>query len=183
MPMCGAKILWLKKLGAAMMATAAILAAPAHADTKTGNAEITIVQPLSFVIDDNLDFGSIIPSNVAGVVTMAPAGNRTATNGIVLVGTGHKPASFAGQGSNNQRVDVSLGSNSILITGPGAPMRVRTFVIGSTPTAVLSTTVNRFRIAAANGVFNFPVGATLEVGANQAPGSYSGTWSITLNYN
>ena len=181
--MCGAKILRLKKLGAAMMATAVIFAAlPAHADTKTGNAEITIVLPLSFVIDDNLDFGSVIPSNVAGVVTMAPTGNRTATNGIVMVGTGHKPASFAGQGSNNQRVDVSLGSNSILITGPGAPMRVRTFVIGSTPTAILTTTASRFRIAAANGVFNFPIGATLEVGANQAPGSYSGTWSITLNY-
>ena len=164
-----------------MMATAAILAAPAHADTKTGNAEITIVRPLSFVIDDNLDFGSVIPSNVAGVVTMAPTGNRTATNGIVLVGTGHKPASFAGQGGKNQRVDVSFGSNSILITGPGVPMRVYTFVIGSTPTAVLTNKANRFRIAAANGVFNFPVGATLEVGANQAPGSYSGTWSITLN--
>ncbi|WP_397598648.1 DUF4402 domain-containing protein [Sphingorhabdus sp.] len=24
--------------------------------------------------------------------------------------------------------------------------------------------------------------ATLEVGANQAPGVYSGNWSITLNY-
>ena len=181
--MYGTKILQLKKLSAAVMATAAVFTAlPAYADTKTGNAEITIVRPLSFVIDDNLDFGSVVPSNVAGVVTMAPTGNRTATNGIILVGTGHKPASFAGQGVSNQRVDVSLGSNSILITGPGAPMRVRTFVIGSTPTAVLTTTANRFRIAAANGVFNFPVGATLEVGANQAPGSYSGTWSITLNY-
>lgn len=155
---------------------------PAYADTETGNAEITIVRPLSFVIDDNLDFGSLVPSNVAGVVTMAPTGARTATNGIVLVGAGHKPASFAGQGTYNQRVDVSLGSNSIFITGPGAPMRVRTFVIGSTPTAVLTTTPNRFRIAALNGVFNFPIGATLEVGANQAPGFYTGTWSITLNY-
>ena len=61
-------------------------------------------------------------------------------------------------------------------------MRVRTFVIGSTPTAVLTTTPTRFRIAALNGVFNFPIGATLEVGANQAPGFYTGTWSITLNY-
>lgn len=164
----------------ALMATFA--ASPAIADTETGNAEITIVRPLSFVIDDNLDFGSLIPSNVAGIVTMTPTGVRTATNGIVLVGGGHKAASFAGQGTFNQRVDVSLGANSIFITGPGAPMRVRTFVIGSTPTAVLTTTPNRFRIAALNGVFNFPIGATLEVGANQAPGFYRGNWSITLNY-
>jgi hypothetical protein len=161
---------------------AAMSAVPAYADVEQGNAEITIVRPLSFVIDDNLDFGRLIPATVAGVVTMAPNGTRTATNGIVLVGAGHKAASFAGQGTFNQRVDISIGANSIFITGPGAPMRVRTFVIGSTPTAVITTAPSRFRIAAANGIFSFPIGATLEVGANQAAGTYSGTWSITLNY-
>jgi hypothetical protein len=85
-------------------------------------------------------------------------------------------------GVYNQRVQVSLGSNSIFIYGPGARMRVRTFVIGSTPTAVLTTTPTVFRIAGPTGAFRFPVGATLEVGANQVPGTYSGTWTITLNY-
>mgnify|MGYP000524075801 FL=1 len=85
-------------------------------------------------------------------------------------------------GAFNQRVQVSLGSNSIFLTGPGVRMRARTFVIGSTPTAVLTTTPRVFRIAGATGAFRFPVGATLEVGANQAPGTYRGTWTITLNY-
>lgn len=161
---------------------AAFLCSPAYADTKPGNAEITVVRPLSFVIDDNLDFGSLIPGTTAGTVTMDPTGARTATNGIVLVGGGNSPATFSGQGTFNQRVDISLGANSIFINGPGAPMRVRTFVIGSTPTAVLTTAPLRFRIAAANGIFTFPIGATLEVGANQAPGKYTGNWSITLNY-
>lgn len=160
----------------------ALTALPAHAEAVQGEAEVTVVRPLSFVIDDNLDFGSLLPSNVAGTVTLTPAGARTATNGIVLVGTGFKPASFAGRGAFNQRVDVSLGSNSIFITGPGTRMRVSNFVIGSTPTAVLTTAPRRFRIASTTGVFGFPVGATLDVGANQAPGTYSGTWSITLNY-
>lgn len=181
--MCGAKFLRLRKPGAAVVAlVAAMSAVPALADVEPANAEITIVRPLSFVIDDNLDFGRLIPSTVAGVVTMTPTGSRTATNGIVLVGGGHKAASFAGQGTFNQRVDVSLGANSIFITGPGAPMRVRTFVIGSTPTAVITTTPTRFRIGAVNGIFNFPIGATLEVGANQAAGTYTGNWTITLNY-
>jgi Domain of unknown function (DUF4402) len=179
--MSGANFRQLGWLGA-LFCVLASLCAPAQAETEPASAEITIVRPLSFVIDDNLDFGTLIPANVAGTVTMTPAGARTATNGIVLVGAGHKPASFAGRGSFNQRVDISLGANSIFITGPGAPMRVRTFVVGSTPTAILTTTPLRFRIAAANGIFAFPVGATLEVGANQAPGTYSGNWSITLNY-
>ncbi len=162
---------------------AALASVPAHADVETANAEITIVRPLSFVIDDNLDFGRLIPGTVAGTVTITPAGARTATGGIVLVGSGgHKAASFAGQGTFNQRVDISLGANSIFITGPGAAMRVRTFVIGSTPTAVITTAPTRFRISAANGIFAFPIGATLEVGANQAAGTYTGNWSITLNY-
>jgi hypothetical protein len=181
--MCGAKFKQLKKLGAALAAVGvAMTAVPAHADVEQGNAEITVVRPLSFVIDDNLDFGTLIPGTVAGVVTMAPTGARTATNGIVLVGAGHKPATFSGMGTFNQRVDISLGANSIFLTGPGAPMRVRTFVVGSTPTAVLTTAPLRFRIAAANGIFTFPIGATLEVGGNQTPGKYTGTWSITLNY-
>jgi hypothetical protein len=181
--MRGAKIKQLQKLGAAVTAFAAFAAMPAHADTKQGNAEITIVRPLSFVIDDNLDFGNVIRGTTAGTVIVAPNGARTSTGGVILAnGGGHKAASFAGRGTNNQRVDISLGAPSILIVGPGAPMRVHTFVLGSTPTAVLTTTPQRFRINSATGVFAFPVGATLDVAANQAPGKYTGTWTITLNY-
>ena len=161
----------------------ALVAAPAFADSEVATAEVTIVRPLSFVIDDNLDFGNVIRGTTAGTVTVAPDGTRTRTGGAILAnGGGHKPASFAGRGTNNQRVDVSLGAGSIFITGPGVSMRVHTFVMGSTPTAILTTTPQRFRINSATGVFAFPVGATLDVGANQAPGAYTGTWNITLNY-
>lgn len=182
--MSGANLKRLKKLSVAAVSVVAVgLANPAHADTEVANAEITIVRPLSFVIDDNLDFGNVIRGTTAGTVVVAPDGVRTRTGGVILAnGGGHKAASFAGRGSNNQRVDVSLGSSSILIIGPGVPMRVHTFVIGSTPTAVLTTTPQRFRINSPTGVFNFPVGATLDVGANQAPGKYTGIWTITLNY-
>ncbi len=159
------------------------VAGPAYAGNAPGNAEITIVRPLSFVIDDNLDFGTVVRGTTAGTVTVAPDGTRTRTGGVTLAnGGGHKPASFAGQGTFNQRVDISIGATSIFLTGPGTPMRVRDFVIGSTPTAVLTTAPLRFRIAATNGIFAFPIGATLEVAANQAPGKYTGNWSITLNY-
>ena len=77
---------------------------------------------------------------------------------------------------------ISLQSNSIWITGPGPRMRVRRFEIGSTPTAILSTAPLRFRITSPTGAFNFPLGATLDVGANQPAGDYVGTYTITLNY-
>ena len=99
-----------------------------------------------------------------------------------LASGGGEPARFAGLGTPNRQVNISLGSNTIWITGPGTRMRVRDFEIGSTPTAILSTTPTRFIITSTLGNYNFPVGATLEVGANQMPGDYSGTFTITLNY-
>lgn len=181
--MCGANIKQMQKLGAAVIAVAAFAAMPAHAGTKQGDAEITVVRPLSFVMDDGLDFGNVIRGTTAGTVTVAPNGTRTRTGGVILAnGGGQKAASFAGMGANNQRVDISLGAASILVTGPGAPMRVHTFVLGSTPTAVLTATPQRFRINSATGIFYFPVGATLDVAANQAAGRYTGNWTITLNY-
>lgn len=147
-----------------------------------GRSQVGVVTPLSFIQTEELSFGQIIASNTAGTVTVAPNGSRTRTGNITLLGASHQPAEFAGMGAFNQRVQVSLGSNSIFLTGPGVRMRARTFVIGSTPTAVLTTTPTVFRIAGATGAFRFPVGATLEVGANQAPGTYRGIWTITLNY-
>ena len=161
----------------------ATVASPTLAQNSAqGEAEAIVLRPLSFFKVNDLDFGSIIASGTSGTVRLAPDGSRTRTGGVTLAGNGGEPARFAGLGTPNRQVNISLGSNSIWITGPGNRMRVRDFEIGSTPTAILSTTPTRFSIASALGNYNFPVGGTLEVGANQTPGDYSGTFTITLNY-
>lgn len=172
-----------RSLTAIALAFAPFAASPAQAQTGApGEAEAIVLRPLSFFKVNDLDFGDIVASNAAGTVTLDPDGSRSRTGGVTLAGGGGEPARFAGLGSFNRQVNISLGANSIWITGPGQPMRVRNFEIGSTPTAILSTTPTRFRITSALGNYNFPVGATLEVGANQAPGDYSGSFTITLNY-
>jgi Domain of unknown function (DUF4402) len=95
-----------------------------------------------------------------------------------------QPSSFAGRGANNQSVQISLAANSIQLTRVGGTqkMTVDTFIIGSTPTAQLTTNPRVFTIASPTGIFTFPVGATLRVGANQAAGNYLGTFAITLVY-
>ncbi|NJM51198.1 MAG: DUF4402 domain-containing protein [Sphingomonadales bacterium] len=174
----------MKKSAAIFCASAAIFgAAPAYADVEPTDSRAVIIRPLSFINYEDLNFGKIIPATTAGTVTVATNGTRSTNNAnIILVGADHQAASFTGQGTFNQRVDISLGANTIQITGPGAPMTVQTFTIGSTPSVVLTTTPLRFRIASASGIFIFTVGARLNVGANQAPGKYSGTWNITLDY-
>lgn len=180
--MCGAKGWIIKAAGLAATLGVTLAAVPAYADTDSATGQVAVLRPLEFIKIEDLNFGQIIPGATAGTVTLAPDGTRTRTGGVTLVGNTHKAAEFAGWGTYNQRVDVSLGSNTILITGPGPAMQVNTFVIGSTPTAVLTTTPRRFRIAALNGLFQFPVGARLNVAANQPGGTYTGNWTITLNY-
>ncbi len=174
------------KLTKALFSTAAVLLSamtmPAYADTATGQSSVAIVRPLSFFIIDELNFGTVLAGATAGNVILAPDGTRTSTGGVVLMGNSHQPGSFAGLGSFNQRVDISITSNTINLTGPGAPMQVKTWIIGSTPTAELTTSPLRFRIRGAGGTFRFPLGATLTVGANQVPGVYTGNYTITLEY-
>ena len=181
--MCGTKTLRRLRLACCLTAISlAGVAAPACAQSASIGTESVVVTPLSFIEVNGLKFGSIIPSTVAGNVVLAPNGTRTSTNGIVVVGTEHEPAEFAGQGTQNQIVQISVGAAPIWLTGPGTRMRMRNITIGSTPTAVLTPVPRSFRITSSTGIFRFPVGAELRVGANQTPGTYTGTWDITLNY-
>ncbi|QJQ32180.1 DUF4402 domain-containing protein [Sphingomonas lacunae] len=162
------------------------LAAPAQAqtagDSEAARSEAIILRPLSFFRVQDLEFGDFVPGATGGVVRVLPNGTRTATGSITLVGANHQPARFAGLGTFNRQVDISVSANSIQLTGPGAPMTLSQFEIGSTPTAILTTTPLRFRIASTTGIFNFPIGGRLAVNANQAAGTYAGTFVITLNY-
>ncbi len=163
-------------LGVAAMPSAAI-AAPAQ-----GDARAVIVRPLSFINYENLDFGRIIPAPVAASVTVSTANVRTATNGIVLVGNDHKVARFTGQGVQNQRVRIRITPATVTLTGPGPAMTVDSFVIGPESTLQQNGSSPNYRIVPASGIFAFTVGGRLNVGANQPAGSYSGTFTATLDY-
>ncbi len=167
----------------AMLCTAGAVAAPAQAQQAQADAKVVVVSQLSFFKVDDLEFGEIIPGNAISVVRVFPNGTRSVISGnAILVGNNQQVARFAGRGSLNQQVLISVSPASFNITGPGAPMQVSQLEIGSTPTVILTGTPQRFTINNPSGIFNFPVGARLRVNANQAPGVYSGSFVITLNY-
>lgn len=160
-------------------------AAPASASQGSGQAEVIVVRPLSFFPVDDINFGSLLSGTTAGTLTIAPDGTRTSTGGVTPVGGGTMPASFAGMGTFNQIVNISMAATPINITRVGGTqtMQVRTFTIGSTPTTqVLTTTPRSFRIGSTTGIFLFSVGAQLVVNANQMPGTYVGNYTLVLNY-
>jgi Domain of unknown function (DUF4402) len=179
--MRGAKSLLAARIGAGL-AVAAMIPSLAQAQTTSGEAQVAVVTPLSFIEVNNLDFGRIIPSNTAGTVTISTNNVRTATNGIALVGTDFQAARFAGRGTILQRVRVRITPNTISLTGPGPAMTVTNFNIDPQGTLLQIGASGNYRILTLNGIFWFNVGARLSVGANQPAGYYSGTFNATLDY-
>ena len=172
------------KYGAAIAAAAFACASPAGAAQRNALSKVVVVSALSFLNVEELEFGSMLAGATAGTVVVDPVGGRTRTGGVTLVGGLVQPARFAGRGTFNQIVAVSISAATYTLTraGGGGTMTLETLVIGSTPSAVLGPTPQTFRIASPTGIFNFPIGGTLRVAANQAPGDYAGTIVVTLNY-
>jgi spore coat protein U-like protein len=160
----------------------ALATGQAHAGTLPGDVQIAVVTPLSFIQVENLDFGQVIAGTTAGTITISTANVRTATGGAIPVGSYYQRAKFAGMGTQNQRVNISLAPATITLTGPGVPMTVTNLTIGPDGTLNQLGASPNYRIVAANGIFWFNVGGRLNVGANQAAGSYSGTFTATLVY-
>ena len=174
------RIILLAVLGATSFTISSAMAA-----SSTATAKAVIVKNLSFFDVEDLEFGAFLSGATAGTVVVTPANVRTATGGVTLVGGPiSQPSRFAGKGTLNQIVAISIQSTPTTITRVGGTetMSVETYVIGSTPTAVLTTVPTNFRITGVSGIFNFPVGATLRVNANQTPGDYLGTFTLNLNY-
>ncbi len=172
----------------------ALVAAPVAAKevaTGSGTSSATVVEPLSLIKVRDLNFGKIVPRPTAGTVTVnASTGACTVTGAIMQVGT-CSTAQFAGVGRRNLTVRFQL-PGTVTLSGPGgATMIADTLTVGPAPDLTfiggngngLGNGNRRYRINSPTGIFTFQVGARLNVGANQAPGIYSGTFNVTVQYN
>ncbi len=159
-------------------------AMPAYAQTvEQATATADIVRPLTLVNTSDLDFGRIIAGPTAGTITLSAANGVTTTGGVISVG-GTDNARFYGYGTYNRYVWIRAHSNNITLnrSGGGANMTVNNLTMAATPIVPLNTTWRNFRIAALDGFFSFSVGGQLNVGANQLPGIYNGTFTVELIY-
>ena len=130
----------------------------------------TLFAPISISSGGDMAFGTMLTTGTAGTVTVTPAGARSSVN-VDLFGGFPTAASFDVTGEGANTYSITLPSSATLTSG-GNTMTVDTFNhdAGATPTL-------------AGGSDTFNVGATLNVGATQAAGTYSGTFSVTANYN
>ena len=163
-----------------MMPTAAF----AQTATDEGDAQAFLVTPLSFVKQFDLDYGTIIPGGTAGTVTMDSAGNVVTTGGVIQVDGTQQPALFWGYGSFLQTVLINSDANTYILTRQGGTetMLMDQVLIGSQPPIIINTNPRRFRIVNPDGYFSFTIAGRLQVGANLPPGTYSGEFTIQLEY-
>ena len=121
--------------------------------------------------DVPLAFGSLISGATPGTITITSSGTTSTTGGVIAFGAGAAAASFTiSIEKGNPNYSIVLPSSANLI-GTGAPMLVDGFE---------STPGNGGHVRPPTGFQDMTLGATLHVGANQAAGTYSGTFNITV---
>ncbi len=154
-----------------------LLSSPAVAGTQQSDVNANVLQPLQIINISDLRFGTILRGTSAGTVVINPNNDaRTRTGpatGPTLVGNDGAAAQFLTYGGPLQFIQVNRGPLPVLTRqGGGGTMNVTQLT--------LNGPVNRFLNSA--GLLDLRVGGTLNVGANQPSGRYSGTFDIIVTY-
>jgi len=143
-------------------------AAQAATATATARARIVPAVAVTNIAGSELGFATIVTGPTAAKVTVAPNGTRTACGtGLTCVGT-TSAARFAVTGETGLTVGISTTATTALTSG------------GNSMSTTLVPSVATMTLAATN---QFSVGGELSVGANQADGVYTGTFTVTVDYN
>lgn len=147
--------------------------APVPAD-RPATAAVDIATPSTLQKLQDLNFANL-GVTTAGTATVNPNTDAlTTTGGVIFVGGVPYAARFRGVAPKKSVVIIRIPKNPITITR-----------IGGTETMTVSNWTmsgQDKRNVAAKQEFDFQVGATLAVNANQAEGTYVGTFTVEVQY-
>lgn len=137
----------------------------------TANASANVITPLAITEANGMDFGDVSVGTVGGTIVLATNGGRSVTGDAEAVIGGTEAAGvYNVTGEGTKAYSISFPASAIL-SSAGNNMTVDNFAhdAGATP-------------ALTGGADSFNVGATLNIGASQPPGAYTGTYTLTVNY-
>lgn len=125
---------------------------------------------------NDLSFGSFVAST-GGTISVKTGGARSTTGGVIAVGQGTTDvaaAQFRISGTANATVSITLPADNVVVLSDGQShtMKLKSFVSNPSGTGTLNGA----------GKKTVRIGATLVVGSGQVPGTYSGTFPVTVNY-
>jgi hypothetical protein len=162
-----------------LASAALLLAAPsqlrAAVPPSQPHGSAIVLKPLSLIKKTDMDFGKLITSAAAGTATIDPvSGAVTTAGGLTAVPGATTAAAFVGAGSRKAPVIIRIPKNPITLTRSG----------GTETLTLTNWTLDgpTTRLIAANEAFQFKVGGQVAVAANQVPGTYVGTFDVTVPY-
>ena len=153
--------------------------AQSNGTSTTATSTATIITPISIANSVDMAYGNLAVNTSLGTVLLpATSGTptRVTSGGVTLPAvTGTVTAAkFTVTGQANSAYTIGLPANgAVTITGAGTPMTVNDFTSSLTSNSGNTGT----------GSQDFYVGATLGVAASQTAGTYSGTFTVIVNYN
>lgn len=138
-------------------------------------ASISMAAAISIQNTQELSFGSFVAGS-GGTVTVSTSDARSAGGGVMLVPSREGAAArFTVSGDAFATYTIQLpGNDFVKLTGPGGEMVVNDFT--SSP----SGAGGQLDVLGSQTLL---VGATLSVGSSQPTGDYSGSFTVTVNYN
>lgn len=167
-------------MGTALISLNALAVPKAQAATGTGAMSAIILAPITVSGTTALHFGSMTETAV-GTMVMDTAGLRTPGGGVVAVGGAGLEASgsLRIQGATAVAIDLSMTATSFTVSdGLANTMAVNNFNLrtnagGTAETVTLPALATQLLV---------PLGAQLNVGSPQTPGTYTGTYTVNANY-
>ncbi len=172
-------------LGALALTTSmAVSAEPGNTETVTGTTDARVVEPIGIQNVTDLRFGRIIQPTSAGTLTIAPNGAATEGGGVVgnsntpQITNGRGRGAFAVFGDPNRYFAVFGLPASTTVSNGSATMTVDQFQIGTSSPTLFGVFIR----LDGTGYSDLFMGARLNVSANQEPGSYSGTYPVSVFY-
>jgi hypothetical protein len=157
-------------IGAGLLGITASASAQA---TATATATATVVPAITISKTSDLQFGLIV-AGPGGTLTVATDSSRTVNGpaGLTNASFPVSAAAFTVTGGANLVYSISLPTSATLSGPSAASMTVSSFTSNPASTGTIGS----------GGTATLHVGATLTLGAAQTPGAYTGTFSVTVNY-
>lgn len=139
----------------------------------TGMAAIVLPAQITKLYD--LDFGCETVTTAGTAVLNSTTGTVTTTGGVLFAGCFPHAAQFEAVSPSKTVVHIRLPKKATTLTRVGGTetMTVDTWSLNGVDT----------RNVVAHETFQFSVGGTLHVAANQVEGTYTGSFDVTIDYN
>ena len=162
-----------------LMMTLLVASAFAQGDSENLGVSTTVVANLTLAAGDTLVFGQV-PSSSTPII------DPTSIAGHTDVLSGETVGTMTLDGAVGASVDVTFTTATLIDGGAGDDITFTPNVYGDATTTHASATqiLNGGDITlSGGGEYNFWIGGALGTLSSQLAGAYTGTWSMTVDYN